>query len=114
MSKLEQAFKQFHDVHTSITRDGAALSIVKLTREIEEGLGTLAEGIAEKPVSVVNLSEGSKIAVRADLWVRVWTAAITCEPVTCTEASNFADSCLKNFDERFPEYKTMEGKIDHA
>ena len=48
--------------------------------------------------------------VRAELWVRTWNAvASSSNSVEAKTATNWADSMLKDFDKRFPEFK----KPDH-
>ena len=102
MSKLEQAFRQLVGLRQQLEDGGIAVNARTFDLRMKEALDILADGIHEKteaeetPIPYV-------LSVRAEVWVRAWAASDGLK----SYSSSWADECLKDFDERFPEYKSV-------
>lgn len=59
----------------------------------EEGLGMKPKPISPRPSDQLNRRER--------VWVDAWTRAIAAVGVTDGQATRLADSCLRDFEERF-------------
>gem|GEM_PF-2823096 len=53
----------------------------------------------------------TKMTVREQIWIEAWKAVAGTEVCSYTwGASDWADSCLKGFDEHFPQHKNQDGQ----